>query len=45
MTWMVLPNGQTVGQWMMPQLDAIYENGTMPPLLPGGDEIVEGEVK
>jgi hypothetical protein len=41
--WMVLPNGQTVGQWMMPQLDAIYRSGKMPPLLPGGDH-VEGEV-
>ncbi|RJP53598.1 MAG: hypothetical protein C4583_04230 [Anaerolineaceae bacterium] len=42
--WMVLPNGQTVGQWMMPQLDAIYQSGKMPPLLPGGDESVDGEV-
>lgn len=42
--WMVLPNGQTVGQWMKPQLDVIYESGKMPPLLPGGDGVVEGEV-
>jgi hypothetical protein len=41
--WMVLPNGETVGQWMMPQLDVIYKNGKMPPLLPGGD-LIEGEV-
>lgn len=43
LTWMVLPNGQTVGQWMMPQLDDIYARGKMPPLLPGGDDLVEGE--
>ena len=43
MTWMVLPNGQTVGQWTMPQLDAIYQSGNMPPLLPGGEEFIEGE--
>jgi hypothetical protein len=44
MTWMVLPNGETVGQWMMPQLEAIYQSGKMPPLLPGGDHIVDGEI-
>lgn len=41
--WMVLPNGQTVGQWMMPQLEVIYQSGKMPPLLPGG-EIIDAEV-
>lgn len=44
LNWMVLPNGQTVGDWMKPQLDAIYQSGKMPPLLPGGDEFVNGEV-
>lgn len=44
MPWMVLPNGETVGQWMGPQLDVIYRSGKMPPLLPGGD-VVEGEVQ
>jgi len=43
MPWMVLPNGQTVGQWMIPQLNAIYESGKMPPLLPGSDDFIEGE--
>lgn len=40
-TWMVLPNGQTVGEWMTPQLETIYKSGKMPPLLPG---VIEGEV-
>ena len=44
LAWMVLPNGETVGQWMTPQIDAIYQTGKMPPLLPGGDRLVEGEV-
>lgn len=43
--WLVLPNGQTVGQWIMPRIEAIYQSGKMPPLLPGGDEIVDGEVQ
>lgn len=42
--WMVLPNGVTVGQWMVPQLDAIYQSGKMPPLLPGGD-VIDAEVQ
>jgi hypothetical protein len=29
----VLPNGQSVGEWMGPQLEATYTNHTMPPLL------------
>jgi len=37
LSWMVLPNGQTVGQWMAPQIEIIYEGGKMPPLLPSGD--------
>lgn len=43
--WMVLPNGETVGQWMSPQLDAIYRSRKMPPLLPGGETFVEGQVE
>jgi hypothetical protein len=31
----VLPNGETVGQWAKPQLAVAYERGTMPKLLPG----------
>lgn len=30
----VLPNGTTVGQFMVPQIAAVYETGSMPPLLP-----------
>lgn len=29
-----LPDGQTVGQYLAPQLEIAYKNGTMPPLLP-----------
>ena len=29
-----LPNGQTVGQWMRPQIESAYSSGDMPPLLP-----------
>lgn len=32
----VLPDGSTVGQWVEPQLAAIYGRGEMPALLPGG---------
>jgi hypothetical protein len=30
----VLPSGQRVGAWMIPQVTRAYELGTMPPLLP-----------
>ena len=30
----VLPDGQTAGQWIKPQLAVAYESGQMPPLLP-----------
>lgn len=35
----VLPNGQTVGEYMMPQVEQSYLTAKMPPLLPmlGGD--------
>jgi hypothetical protein len=32
----MLPNGQTAGQWLEPQIAVAYERGQMPPLLPGG---------
>lgn len=32
----VLANGQTVGQWLVPQLAESAGAGNMPPLLPGG---------
>jgi hypothetical protein len=33
MPYIVLPNGQTVGDAMVPQISAAYENNQMPPLL------------
>lgn len=30
----MLPNGQTVGDWMVPQIESAYRGGDMPPLLP-----------
>lgn len=35
MAHIVLPSGETVGQWMRPQIATAYEGGKMPPLLPG----------
>ena len=32
----MLPNGNTVGNWMEPQIQLAYETGHMPPLLPSG---------
>lgn len=34
----VLPDGRTVGQYMMPQIGAVYETGMMPRLLPATAE-------
>ena len=31
----VLPDGQLVGAWLRPQIEASYNSGAMPPLLPG----------
>lgn len=33
-----LPNGSTVGQWVGPQLNAVYARGEMPALMPGSDD-------
>lgn len=33
-----LPDGQTAGQWMRPQIARAYESGVMPPLLPAPGE-------
>lgn len=35
----VLPDGKTVGEWMSPQLNVVYENGVMPPMLPALGEV------
>ena len=31
----IMPNNQTVGQWLAPQIEQVYLTGKMPPLLPG----------
>ena len=41
----VLPNGQTVGEYVMPQLEESYQTGTMPSMLPMlGDGLRDGKV-
>ena len=35
MAHIILPNRQTVGEWATPQIENAYQNGKMPPLLPG----------
>lgn len=34
----VMPNGQTMGQWALPQVEQAYRTGRMPPMLPGTGE-------
>lgn len=34
MAHIVLPNGKTVGEFMLPQIAQAYDSGEMPPLLP-----------
>lgn len=43
----LLPNNQTVGEFMLPQIDEVYELGTMPPMLPmlGGGSFGNGGEK
>ena len=38
MAHIVLPNGNTVSQWLIPQISSAYENGAMPKLLPMPEE-------
>lgn len=33
---LLLPSGQTVGQWLTPQIQKVYASNAMPPMLPGG---------
>ena len=33
---LMLPDGTTVREWMVPQIDAAYQTGRMPALMPGG---------
>ena len=37
----VLPDGRTVGEYVLPQVEESYRSGLMPPLLPaiGGGEV------
>jgi hypothetical protein len=35
----VLPSGQTVGEWLAPQIDQAYQNRRMPPMLPGSTSV------
>ena len=52
MAYTVMPNNQTVGEWLEPQLAEVYTSGQMPPLLPGANHqkrlkepgVIEGEV-
>lgn len=37
MAHLVLPNGQTVGEWGTPQIEVAYASGHMPALLPSGE--------
>ena len=34
----MLPSGATVGEWLEPQLEAVYNSGRMPPLLLGAPQ-------
>ena len=36
LAYLLLPEGQTVGEWLAPQIEQAYESGRMPPLLPSG---------
>lgn len=36
MAQLLLPSGETMSQWAVPQIEAAYENGAMPPLLGSG---------
>lgn len=37
LAYIVLPNGETVGGWILPQVEMAYESGDMPLALPIGD--------
>jgi phage shock protein A len=40
LSYIVLPNQQTVSEFVMPQLEAAYNSGAMPKMLPGIDKTV-----
>jgi hypothetical protein len=35
LAYTLLPNNQTIGDWLGPQIQRVYETQTMPPMLPG----------
>jgi hypothetical protein len=41
LNYIMLPDGQTVGEFMRPQIDLAYSQGTMPKMLPGMGETSE----
>ena len=45
-TFVMLPNGRTVGEWLGPQIDEVYRTSQMPQLLPGArlENEVDGQV-
>lgn len=44
LAYTMLPGGETVSQWLTPQLDTVYEQNRMPPMLPAGEPIEDAEV-
>ena len=36
LSYIVLPDNSTVGEYMLPQIESAYQNGEMPRMLPGG---------
>lgn len=38
MSHILLPSGDTVGEWLTPQLDEVYETAEMPSVLPGAQK-------
>ena len=43
LAYTMLPGGETVGQWLTPQLDEVYERGVLPPMLQIGSGAVDIE--
>jgi len=45
-TFVMLPNGRTVGEWLAPQIEEVYRTSQMPQLLPGSrvENEVDGQV-
>ena len=35
LSYIVLPDNSTVGEYMLPQIESAYQTGRMPPMLPG----------